>query len=148
MVKFRWPRCVGFDFCGIVDKVGSADSKFQIGDRVCGMIKELPQANSGTVAEYCLVDESICAKCPEGFDAAQCAALPLTSITVLLAFGKTGLKEREPSSEEAAGSDGPRFLILGGAGGVGVAAIQIAKNVYGASFIATTASAGAKTELW
>jgi NADPH:quinone reductase-like Zn-dependent oxidoreductase len=188
LLKFQWPRIVGFDFAGVVEQVGAGDEsgRFKVGQRVFGMISGLPQRHTGTVAELMLVKARVCAECPAGLSFADCASIPLTGITAVLAFELCGLKEQPdastpapapapttipaPAPTEAEGGSGsgvdaagaaavapagaaavakvgPRVLVLGGAGGVGVVAIQLAKRVYGASFVATTASPGQKTEL-
>lgn len=129
LVKLEMPITVGFDFSGIVIKGGN---RFQTGDRVFGMINGLPQKYRGTVAEYVIVREDVCVKCPEGKSHEECASIPLVAITVIKAFEKCGLKK------------GDKVLILGGSGGVGTIAIQIAKNIFNASHIVTTASSGKK----
>eukprot|EP00947_MAST-08B_sp_MAST-8B-sp1_P003056 g3056.t1 len=108
---------------------------FAIGDEVFGMIRGLPQRDRGTCAELVLVEASVCARKPQKISHESCASVPLVAITAAKAFRAAGLKQ------------GGRVLITGGAGGVGSIAIQLAKAMFGASFVATTASAGAKTRL-
>jgi NADPH:quinone reductase-like Zn-dependent oxidoreductase len=142
LLAFNWPRIFGFDFSGTIEKCGvsTEDSNEQIefneGDRVFGMIRGLPQLHTGTLAEYILVDRDICAHCPNDLTHQECAAVPLVSITVVKAFEACGLKPKE----ELIDGYTPRVFITGGPGGVGSMAIQIAREIYGASFIATTAS--------
>eukprot|EP00732_Lithocolla_globosa_P004631 Lithocolla_globosa_v1_NODE_4370_length_1452_cov_41.826772.p1 type:complete len:378 gc:universal NODE_4370_length_1452_cov_41.826772:1317-184(-) len=148
LLSFRWPRVYGFDFSGEVVDLGpppeGKDSvTFSKGDRVFGMIKGLPQADNGTVAEYALVDSSICALCPSNASHVECASVPLVAITAVKAFRKCGLTETKSDNQKL----GPRVFITGGAGGMGTIAIRLARCLFNASFIATTASAGAKTQL-
>ena len=91
LVKLEMPITVGFDFSGIVIKGGN---RFQTGDRVFGMINGLPQKYRGTVAEYVIVREDVCVKCPEGKSHEECASIPLVAITVIKAFEKCGLKKK------------------------------------------------------
>ena len=80
---------------------------------------------------------------------AQAAAVPLVGITSVLAFetyfgqGQSGYAQWKAKNAGRA----PKVLILGGAGGVGSFAIQLAKHVYGASYVASTASKGVKMDL-
>jgi len=152
LLHFDWPRVYGFDFSGIVVAVGPKRSEmeqeqheFRDGDSVFGMISGLPEANRGTLAEYVLVESSICARCPPDTSHVACASLPLVAITATKALQACGLVEGEKSQNE--NRDGPRVLITGGAGGVGSIAIQLAVKMFNASFVVTTASAGMKTEL-
>ena len=131
LVKLEMPVTVGFDFSGVVIEGGN---RFQTGDKVFGMISGLPQKYRGTVAEYVIVREDVCVRCPEGKSHEECASIPLVSLTVLKAFDKCGLKS------------GDKVLILGGSGGVGTIAIQIAKNVFNAFYVVTTASTGTKMD--
>lgn len=137
LIKSKWPIIHGFDFAGVVISKGSEVKDFDVDDVVFGMVKGV---SKGSVAEYMIVESSVCVKIPDGITAAEAASVPLVGITSVLAFRSCGLKENDETSK-------PRVLILGGAGGVGTCAIQLAKGLYNASFIAVTASPGDKTEL-
>ncbi len=111
-------RVLGWDVAGVVEAVGAQVSLFQVGDEVYysgSLIR--PGANS----EYHLVDERVVAKKPVSFNMAQAAALPLTAITAYEAlFDRMTIPFQRDS-------DGQAILIIGGAGGVGSLAIQLAK---------------------
>ena len=126
LLRFDWPRVVGFDFSGVVEAAG-ADANFKVGERVFGMIRGLPQRDRGTLAELVLVDADVVARCPPRATDAECAAVPLVGITAVKMLRGSGLTEAPPSSP------GPRVLVTGGAGGVGSIAIQLAKLMFGAS---------------
>ena len=88
---------------------------------------------SGTNAEFHLVDERIVGRKPRKLGFAEAAALPLTSITAWeLLFDRLGVERGE-------GRDKRRALIIGGAGGVGSIAIQLARRLTGLTIV-TTAS--------
>ena len=113
-----FPRVLGWDVAGVVESVGPVVSLFQFGDEVYysgSLIR--PGANS----EYHLVDERLVAKKPTTVSMAQAAALPLTAITAYEAlFDRMGISRDGEV-------DGRSILIIGGAGGVGSLAIQLAK---------------------
>ena len=122
------PRVLGYDAAGTVVAVGAEATLFAPGDQVyyAGSIVR-PGANS----ELHIVDERIVAKKPATLDMAQAAALPLTSITAWEAlFERLGIDRH--------GADaGKRILIVGGAGGVGSIAIQLASTLAKLDVIAT-----------
>eukprot|EP00397_Hematodinium_sp_SG-2012_P018397 GEMP01018845.1.p1 GENE.GEMP01018845.1~~GEMP01018845.1.p1 ORF type:complete len:284 (+),score=48.61 GEMP01018845.1:50-901(+) len=122
LMPYTWPRIFGFDVSGTVEEVPT-DSKFSIGELVFGMVKGI--IGTGTVAEFVCVDESALVKKPEMLSHEQAASLPLAAITAVLAFEKA--------------INFKNVLILGGSGGVGSVAIQIAK-AKGATMVAATAS--------
>lgn len=145
LLSFKWPRVYGFDFSGVVVAKGTQEAKeakdeFEIGDEVFGMIRGLPQAHTGTMQEYAVVDADVCARKPANVSHADCASVPLVGITAVKMFRACGLQPRAPG-------EGPRVLITGGAGGMGTVAIQLAKHLYGAQWVATTATKGPKAEL-
>ena len=124
------PRILGWDAAGVVEAVGPDASLFTPGDEVyyAGSI-----TRPGTNSEFHVVDERIVGKKPESLGFAEAAALPLTSITAWEA-----LFDRMGVSRDGA-SEGQSLLVIGGAGGVGSIAIQIAKKVAQLEVI-TTAS--------
>ncbi len=144
LLAFQWPRTLGFDFSGVVAEVGSNNAEVGVGDAVFGMIRGLPQRDRGTLAEYVLVDAEVCVRCPPACTHAECAAVPLVAITAVKMFEACGLTS---ATSDASSARGPRVLITGGAGGVGTIAIQLAKAMFGAAEVVTTASAGAKITL-
>lgn len=114
------PRVLGWDASGIVEAVGEDCTDFRVGDEVyyAGSINR-----SGSYSEYQLVDERIVGQKPRTLDFAKAAALPLTTITAW-----EGLFERlaiDPAQREQ--NIDKHLLIIGGAGGVGSIAIQLAK---------------------
>jgi NADPH2:quinone reductase len=125
------PRVLGWDAAGVVEAVGSHVTFFQPGDEVfyAGSLNR-PGANS----EYHLVDERLVAKKPGAFNMAHAAALPLTALTAFEAF-----RHRMGISFEGE-SAGLTILVIGGAGGVGSIAIQLAK-IAGLRVIATASRA-------
>ena len=109
---------LGWDVYGVIEKTGAGVTGFKAGDKVyyAGDITR-PGCNS----EYHLVDQRIAALAPKKLTPEDAAAMPLTSITAW-----EGLFERLGFVPEAGANAGKSILIIGGAGGVGSIAIQLA----------------------
>lgn len=121
-------KVLGWDASGTVVAVGADVSLFKPGDAVyyAGAIDR-----SGSNAEMQLVDERIVGRKPSTLDFAQAAAMPLTTITAWeLLFDRLNVPR---------GSGGRHrvILVVGGAGGVGSMAIQLARRLTNATVIAT-----------
>ena len=131
------PKILGWDAAGEVVAVGSEVEHYQVGDRVfyAGDITR-PGCNS----EYQLIDERIVGAMPRTQDFQAAAALPLTSLTAWEAlFERLGIS---PTGEDA----GKSLLIIGGAGGVGSIAIQLARSLGKLNVIATASRT--KSSMW
>ena len=107
------PRVLGWDASGTVEAVGPEATLFKPGDAVyyAGDV-----TRPGCDSEFHLVDERIVGRKPKKLDFAQAAAIPLTAITAWESF-----------FDRMKVVKGRSLLIIGGAGGVGSIAIQIAK---------------------
>lgn len=130
------PRVLGWDAAGMVESIGPEVTFFKPGDEVfyAGSV-----TRAGANSEYHLVDERIVGHKPASLDFAHSAALPLTSLTAWEAlFERLGV-------DPAGANRGSSLLIIGGAGGVGSIAIQLAK-VAGLTVIATASRA--ETQSW
>jgi NADPH2:quinone reductase len=121
------PKVLGYDAAGTVEAIGDSVAGFRPGDRVyyAGDV-----TRAGSNAEYQLVDARLVGHAPKSIELADAAALPLTTITAWeLLF------QRMPFDSEKGGVD-KSLLIIGGAGGVGSIAIQLARRA-GFTVIAT-----------
>jgi len=115
----------GHEFSGVVAGVGHEASGFLVGQEVYGMNDWFSQ---GATAEYCTTLPSSVALKPARLSHVEAASVPIGALTAM-----QGLFDR------AELRPGERVLIHGGAGAVGVFAIQLAKRAEAQVF--TTASA-------
>ncbi|EIL93945.1 MULTISPECIES: zinc-binding alcohol dehydrogenase family protein [Rhodanobacter] len=125
------PKVLGYDAAGTVEAIGAAVTGFRPGDRVyyAGDV-----TRAGSNAQYQLVDARLVGHVPPSVELADAAALPLTALTAWeLLF------QRMPFDSER-GGEGKSLLIIGGAGGVGSIAIQLARRA-GFTVIATASRA-------
>jgi NADPH:quinone reductase len=117
------PDTMGLECSGVVVALGEGVSLWQIGDKVCALLP------GGGYADYAWADEGSCMAVPAGVSMLEAAALPETVMTVW-----TNVFER------GALKPGERFLVHGGASGIGTIAIQMAK-AHGAIVFATAGGA-------
>src|SRR5262249_37757107 len=121
-------RVLGFDAAGVVTAAGPEVTRFKPGDAVfyAGAI-----GRQGTNSEFHLVDERIVGNKPRSLSFAEAAALPLTAITAWeMLFDRLDIRKPVPGAASA-------VLIVGGAGGVGSIAIQLARQLTPLIVIAT-----------
>ncbi len=112
---------MGIEAAGIVTSVGDEVDRFSVGDEVMGVVP-YSFASHAKTAEYALV------KKPKNIAFDEACTIPVTFLTAY--YGLTRLAQLQP---------GERVLIHAGAGGVGLAAIQIAQKI-GAEIFATAGS--------
>ncbi len=112
---------LGIEASGVVTAVGPGVSRFKIGDEVMG-VAPYAFGSHATSADYALV------KKPRNISHTEACTIPITFLTAYYAL--VHLARLQP---------GERVLIHAGAGGVGLAAIQIAKLI-GAEIFATAGS--------
>lgn len=117
------PFIAGSEYAGVVDAVGEAVSDLKSGDKVAAF------AGTGGFATHACVSASLVLRLPDGFVFDDAAAFICT-------YGTT----HHALLDRAALRAGETVLVLGAAGGVGTAAIQVAKAV-GARVIAAASSA-------
>ena len=130
-------RVLGYDAAGVVKAVGPQATLFKPGDEVyyAGAINR-----QGTNAEFHLVDERIVGRKPKRLTFEQAAALPLTAITAYEAMLHR-MKVQQPVAGAA-----NAILIIGGAGGVGSIAVQLARELTDLTVIAT--GSRPETQAW
>lgn len=121
--KPQLPYTPGKDAAGIVEKTGANISEFQTGDRVL-----TTGSVTGTYAEFCLCEETQLIKLPENVSFEQGAGVFVPYATSYRAL-----------FQKAKGKSGETVLIHGASGGVGIAAIQWAKNA-GLKVVGTASS--------
>lgn len=121
------PKIIGWDAVGIVQAVGQDVTLFEVGDPVyyAGDITK-----QGSNAEYQIIDERIVGRKPKSLSIEEAAVIPLTALTAWeILFDRIRITADKDK--------GKSILIIGGAGGVGSIAIQLAKKIAGLTVIAT-----------
>lgn len=113
---------LGLEVAGEVVATGDQVTAYRIGDKVCAL------TNGGGYAEFCTAPAPQCLPWPKGYSALQAGALPETSFTVWANLFQMGHLAK-----------GETALIHGGTSGIGVTAIQFAKE-FGARVFATAGS--------
>jgi NADPH:quinone reductase-like Zn-dependent oxidoreductase len=121
----RTPVILSHEVSGVVSDVGPNVSDFSQGDQVCGLIAF---DREGAAADFVAVPAADLAIKPPALSHAVAAALPLAGLTALQAL-----------VDQAAVQRGEAVLVHGGAGGVGVLAVQLAA-ILGAQVSATVRS--------
>jgi NADPH:quinone reductase-like Zn-dependent oxidoreductase len=117
-----FPVVLGHEFSGVVAELGPGPSERSVGDEVFGMNDWF---SSGAQADYCVAPVVAVTLKPARLDHAHAAAVPISALTAW-----QGLFDRCKLIR------GEKVLIHGGAGGVGLFAIQLA-HWCGAHVVAT-----------
>lgn len=123
--KDRTPIVPSHEVSGVVSELGPGVTAAAVGDEVYGLI---PFTRDGAAAEYVSVPVDVLAAKPAGLEHDKAAAVPLAALTAWQAL-----------VDHAAVKAGQHVLILGGAGGVGSFAVQIA-SALGLQVTATAAA--------
>lgn len=112
----------GLEVSGTIVEIGSASSRWAVGDQVCALVP------GGGYAQFCKVRADHVLPVPHGTSLRDAACLPETVLTVWHnVFQRGGLEA------------GQWLLVHGGTSGIGTTAIQLAK-ARGAKVIATAGS--------
>jgi len=115
------PFVPGMELAGEVDALGPGVTPFQVGDPVAG-------GGRGGIAEYVVLPAAGLRRKPETLSFAQAAGYPVAYLTAYVGLVRCG--QTQP---------GEWVLVHGAAGGVGLAAVDLAR-VLGARVIAASAS--------
>ncbi|MBE2269329.1 MAG: NAD(P)-dependent alcohol dehydrogenase [Anaerolinea sp.] len=109
-------RILGAEYAGEVEAVGTAVTRFKVGDAVFGY----RGINLGAYVEYlCVPADGLVEFKPANLTYEEAAAIPYGALTALNLLRKVDIKR------------GNKVLINGASGGIGAAALQLAKH-YGA----------------
>lgn len=126
ILKMRLPATLGSDLAGVVVEVGSAVTRFKVGDAVYASIFDTPH---GSLADFAAVPEHAAALKPARLDFVQAASVPMVGLTAWQALHERMQLKR-----------GQKIFIPAGSGGIGTFAIQLAKHL-GAHVATTTSTA-------
>lgn len=107
---------LGGEFSGDVEAIGSAVTRFKVGDAVFGYIGQ----DMGANAEYLCLRETKCiALKPKNMSYEEATTMPYGAVMAL------------PILNKANPQPGQKILIVGASGGIGSQAVQLAKHHFG-----------------
>lgn len=124
IIPHQLPVTLGWDFAGEIVAVGQNVNAWSVGDAVYARPDLL---KNGSYAEYIVVAANEIAAKPQSLNWQKAAAVPLVTLTAWQSLNDLAQIKQDD-----------RVLIHAGAGGVGIAAIQLAKQA--GAFVYTTAS--------
>ncbi|KAM0329184.1 hypothetical protein ACHAQA_004482 [Verticillium albo-atrum] len=136
-MKVDFPMELGGEGSGVVVAVGPGVESLRVGDAVYGTILTRPafvDVDSGFCSEYTVAEERMLLRKPAHLSFEEAASLPGYVVSTYQGF-KRGLAMAGADSLE-----GKTVYIPAALSGFGTIAIQMAKNVFGASRIISTAS--------
>lgn len=125
-IPLTFPVTIGGDIAGVIESIGSEVTGFSVGDIVYGQANVVA-GDGGAFAEFAVTNPNHIAKAPTNLPVTEAASLPLVGVSALQAL--TQHIDLQP---------GQKIFIHGGAGNIGLVAIQIAKYI--GAYIATTAT--------
>jgi NADPH:quinone reductase-like Zn-dependent oxidoreductase len=126
------PLVLGRDVAGDVDALGAGVTGVEIGERVFGAL--LGPRSNGAYAQFACAPPAFFGPKPGALSYAQAAAVPVAGMTAYVSLiHKAHLRA------------GDRIFVAGGAGGVGVFALPLAKRL-GAEAVLTTAGSAASAD--
>ena len=129
-IKPQLPWVPGSETAGVVEEVGAAVTQVAVGDRVMGV----SEVTGGGFAQEIVLPEERAFHLPDGMSFQQAAAVPVVYGTTMYALKQRG--KLQP---------GETLLVLGAAGGVGLATVQLGKAMGGR--VIAAASTEAKRQL-
>lgn len=112
------PMILGWHFSGVIEAVGNDVHNFSSGDEVWGHLQYESTQAQGSFSEYITVKTDACAKKPPSVSHSEAAATSTEAMTALQAMRDDGGLEK-----------GMSLLVIGAGGAVGVAAVQIGKQL-------------------
>lgn len=118
----KFPFVPGYEVSGLVKAIGNEVKSVKVGDAVLAL------THFGGYAEFALAEEQAIVKKPDALTFAEAASIPVNFLTAYHALFETGTFL--PNAQ---------VLIHAGAGGVGLSAIQLARNA-GATIFSTAGS--------
>ncbi|XP_073042406.1 2-methylene-furan-3-one reductase-like [Primulina eburnea] len=134
LAPLDFPVVPGCDMSGTVVEKHDQARRFKIGDDVYGNIQDFNAKGKlkqlGSLAQFVVVEEELVAKKPKNVSFEEAASLPVAVQTAVEAFKAGGFQE------------GGSVFVVGGAGGVGSMAVQLAKHVYRACLVGASSSGG------
>ncbi|KAL1530865.1 hypothetical protein AB1Y20_001759 [Prymnesium parvum] len=125
----------GYDAAGIVLSAADGAARLRPGDEV---FYAADPARQGALAELHAVDESRCARKPEGLTFAEAASMPRAALAAWAALAAAGV-----AAEPAANAGKAVLVEMEGACAVGAVALQLAKRVLGLTVVAAAAGEAA-----
>ena len=140
------PRVTGCDWAGTVEAVGEGVKNFAAGDRVWGVSRGIQR--DGSAAEVIAEPANRCFPTPDRTTDEQAAGLGLAAVTAHLGLFRTGglispdAMDADEDLYDANYDWDPCVFIQAGSGGVGSAAVPLAKRA--GARVAATAGTGAK----